>query len=510
MNPERIGPYRIERKIGAGGMGTVYLGVHEETGRPAAVKVLPPMLAREPGFVARFEREVAALRKLNHPNVVELYESSVGTDLSYYAMEYVEGVTFMDHLREHKRIPWREVIDYGVQICGALKAAHNAGIIHRDLKPSNLLLTPDGQVKLTDFGVAQIFASGRLTVTGGVIGTAEYMSPEQAAGKRADKRSDLYSLGAVMYVMLTGRPPFTGKTSFDVARLHQTGRFDSPRMIVPEIPYWLDEVVCQCLEKKSEDRPPDAYVLSRRLEEIPRKVALAAQDHTLDFDQSSPTAETLASIPAGEAAAGLGPQVGATLVRDLVRAQLEEERPATPLARALENTWILVGLLGLLILGGILWFRNINVDSVPEEEPLTLSANDEVNHFLRRARHARDVGRPLEAQTTLRALLAMLPEDETFETDRRNIQRQIDRIDKARPQGDYPLLDTALQEANRLAAADDIAAARRICHSILALYDPADPAARAGVEAARQLLEESKPTPRNAVPDPAPASVTDP
>src|SRR5690606_27668932 len=149
------------------------------SGRKAAVKVLPPMLAREPGFVARFEREISALRKLSHPNVVELYESSVEGDLSYYAMEYIDGVTLMDRLKDERRIPWQEVIDIGVQICGALKAAHNAGIIHRDLKPSNLLLTEDRQVKLTDFGVAQVFASGKLTVTGGVIGTAEYMSPEQ-------------------------------------------------------------------------------------------------------------------------------------------------------------------------------------------------------------------------------------------------------------------------------------------------------------------------------------------
>lgn len=494
MTPERIGPYRIERKIGAGGMGTVYLGVHETSGRQAAVKVLPPMLAREPGFVARFEREISALRKLSHPNVVELYESSVEGDLSYYAMEYIDGVTLMDRLKEQKRIPWQEVVDIGVQICGALKAAHNAGIIHRDLKPSNLLITRDGQVKLTDFGVAQVFASGKLTVTGGVIGTAEYMSPEQASGKRAEKRSDIYSLGAVMYVMLTGRPPFTGKTSFDVARQHQTGRFDSPRMIVPEIPYWLDEVVCQCLEKKPEDRYPDAYVLSRRLEEIPRKVALAAQDHTLDFDESSPTAETLASDVRADAARGPGPQVGATLVRDLVRAQLEEELPATPLARALENTWILIGLLGLLIFGGVLWFRNVNVDSIPDEEPLTLSANDEVNHFMRRARHERDTGRPVEAQTTLRALLTLLPEGGDYESDRENIQRQLNRIEQAQPSGEYPLLETALQEARRLHEAGENTAARRICHAILALYDPADPSARTGVGRARRLLEESTPT----------------
>jgi serine/threonine protein kinase len=510
MNPERIGPYRIERKIGAGGMGTVYLGVHETSGRQAAIKVLPPMLAREGGFVARFEREIAALRKLSHPNVVELYESSVEGDLSYYAMEYVDGVTLMDRLHEQRRISWQQVIEIGVQICGALKAAHNAGIIHRDLKPSNLMLTADGQVKLTDFGVAQVFASGKLTITGGVIGTAEYMSPEQAAGKRAEKRSDIYSLGAVMYVMLTGRPPFTGKTSFDVARQHQTARFDSPRMVVPEIPYWLDEVVCQCLEKKPEDRYPDAYVLSRRLEEIPRKVALAAQDHTLDFDESSPTAETLASDFRDEAARGPAPQVGATLVRDLVRAQLEEERPATPLARALENTWILIGLLGLLIFGGVLWFRNVNVQSIPAEEPLTLSANDEVNHFLRRARHQRDTGRPLESQATLQALLRLLPEGADYETDRDNIRRQLDRIEQAQPQGVYPLLETALQEARRLHEAGDTTAARRICHAILALYDPTDPSARTGVTQARRLLEESNsPTPKadtdsQSPPDPGP------
>src|SRR5690606_36436476 len=142
-------------------------------------------------------------------------------DLSYYAMEYIDGVTLMDRLKEQKRIPWQEVVDIGVQICRALKAAHNAGIIHRDLKPSNLLITRDGQVKLTDFGVAQVLASGKLTVTGGVIGTSEYVSPEQASGKRAEKRSDIYSLGAVMYVMLTWRPPFTGKTSFHAARQPQ-------------------------------------------------------------------------------------------------------------------------------------------------------------------------------------------------------------------------------------------------------------------------------------------------
>jgi serine/threonine protein kinase len=269
--PESLGRYSIQRRLGAGGMGTVYEAVHKDTGARVAVKVLPASMAREPGFVARFEREIEALRKLESPHIVQLLDSGVDGETYYYAMEYVEGETLTDRLERDKRIGWREAIDIAVQICRALKAAHNAGVIHRDLKPSNLMLTSDGQVKLADFGVAQIFAGGKLTKTGGIIGTAEYMSPEQAQGKRATKQSDIYALGAVLYAMLTGRPPFTGKTPLDLAHKHQFGQFDSPQRIVPDLPRWLDEVVCQCLAKRPEDRYPDAYVLSLRLQELPRR-----------------------------------------------------------------------------------------------------------------------------------------------------------------------------------------------------------------------------------------------
>ena len=211
MIPEQVGPYRIERKIGSGGMGTVYYGVHEETDQIAAVKVLPASLAREPGFTLRFSREVEAMQTLINPHVVRVFESGVDeNETYYYAMEYVDGTTLSKYIREQGRVPWRKVIDISIQICSALKAAHDAGIVHRDLKPSNLLIDSEDQVKLLDFGVAQVFASAKLTKTGGIIGTAEYMSPEQAKGQRATKKSDLYSLGAVMYAMLTARPPFTG------------------------------------------------------------------------------------------------------------------------------------------------------------------------------------------------------------------------------------------------------------------------------------------------------------
>ncbi|MEZ5950877.1 MAG: serine/threonine-protein kinase [Planctomycetaceae bacterium] len=353
MIPEQIGQYAIERKIGSGGMGTVYLGRHRQTDRVAAVKVLPASLAREEGFVLRFTREVDAMKSLSNPHVVEVYESGVENDTYYYAMEYVEGETLSQRLRQSGRIPWREVIEYSVQICSALKAAHDAGIIHRDLKPSNLLITPAGQVKLLDFGVAQVFASGKLTKTGGIIGTAEYMSPEQAQGRRATKKSDLYSLGAVMYAMLTARPPFSGKTSMEVIQKHKFGLFDRPRTYVPEIPHWLDDVVCQCLDKDPDKRFPDAYVLSLRLKEILKKVDLSQEDKTSVSGTLDGTAETIVSGDDPNA-------IGGTLMRDLMKAELNRNEQVTTLHQVLDNTWVLLGLFVLLLLGGLWWFRNNN------------------------------------------------------------------------------------------------------------------------------------------------------
>ena len=363
QQPERIGPYRIERRLGAGGMGTVYFGRHVDTELEAAVKVLSASMARENGFVARFTREVDAMRRLKSPHIVELYDSGVDDGTYFYAMEYVEGETLTQRLLRDKRIPWREVVDVGVQICRALKSAHNAGIIHRDLKPSNLMLSSDGTVKLTDFGVAQVFAGGRLTVTGGMIGTAEYMSPEQAAGQRATKRSDIYSLGAVMYVMLTGRPPFVGDSAMAIAQKHRFNQFDSPRRIVPEIPYWLDEIVCQCLEKKSEDRFPDAYVLSLRLAEVPRKVDYAQGNETFDFDQSQVVEQDTQSSTVDRPA--MSQEIGGTLMRDLMRAQVEASTARSPLQNIFDSTWVLVGLLALVIGGGVAWHRSKQL--TPEE-----------------------------------------------------------------------------------------------------------------------------------------------
>lgn len=345
---EKIGPYHIHEKLGSGGMGTVYLGRHEQTGRMAAIKVLPPTLALEEGFVERFNREIDSLKRLKNPHIVEFYDNGEDHGTYYYSMEYVPGETLTVLLRREKRIPWETTIDFGIQICSALKSAHDAGIIHRDLKPSNLMLTPDGVIKLTDFGVAQLFASQRLTVTGGIVGTAEYMSPEQAQGQRASKKSDLYSLGAVLYVLLTGRVPFSGNTTVEVLHKHRYSRFDPPRLIVPEIPHWYDELICQLLEKNPDKRPPDAFVVGRMLEQIRRKVEISSGETTADIRPDAASQATRAD----NVDDGPGP---ATLMKQLVRSELHQQQQESVIGSLFNNTWVLVGMLVLVILGGVWW-----------------------------------------------------------------------------------------------------------------------------------------------------------
>jgi serine/threonine-protein kinase len=391
---DRVGRYVIDRKIGTGGMGTVYLAHDEETGRPAAVKVLPASLAREEGFLLRFEREIAALRQLDNPNVVKIYESGAvgGEGLAdsqayYYAMEYVDGETLLAKLRRERRLPWPTVIDYSVQICAALKAAHDAGIIHRDLKPSNLLVSNDGQVKLADFGVAQVFASTRLTKTGGIIGTAEFMSPEQAQGQRATKKSDLYSLGAVMYTMLAGKPPYSGQTMLDVLHKHRFGQYDRPRHYAPDSPSWLEEIVVQLLEKDPEKRPADAYVTGKRLREVLKKVELSQSEplpgrasgagqppgpptgqeilssddhggHASEYDADAPTRTAYGSTARDAPTGPRGPGE-ATIMHALIREEIARQQELHPVRRFFENTWVLIGLLVLLLVGGWFWYQSL-------------------------------------------------------------------------------------------------------------------------------------------------------
>ncbi len=226
MQLEQLGPYKVGRRLGRGGMGTVFEAINEQNDQPAAIKVLNPHLADEEGFRERFEIEIETLKKLRHPNIVRLYGFGVQDGHSYYAMELVRGKTLEEELQAGRRFDWRETTQAGIKLCRALKHAHDAGVIHRDLKPANIIMPDDGDVKLTDFGIARLFGNTRLTSDGGLIGTAEYMSPEQAEGKRVNHQADLYSLGCVLFAMLAGRPPFRSKSLPEMLELQR--RADPP------------------------------------------------------------------------------------------------------------------------------------------------------------------------------------------------------------------------------------------------------------------------------------------
>jgi hypothetical protein len=349
MIGERLGGWVIFRELGRGGMGRVFLAQEEITGRQAAVKVLAPELAQDVGFLQRFQREIETLSQLTHPNVVRFYNSGLENGHYFYAMEYVEGQSLDDILLEQKRLPWRDVLDIALQICPALRHVHDHGVIHRDLKPSNILRTPTGSIKLTDFGIAKIFASTNLTATGGVVGTAEFVSPEQASGKPVTKRSDLYSLGCVLYTLLVGRPPFEGSTFLDLLHKHRYAQFDKPGRLLPELPYEIDEIVCQLLEKDPGKRPPDGLVLSKQLDAVRRKL-----DRKMQQTQAG---ESTAATVAEQRVADFDPSPSpgpATLMSKLMREELHRQKYGGPVAQFFNRPLVLVTLF-LLCAGAIAW-----------------------------------------------------------------------------------------------------------------------------------------------------------
>lgn len=487
--PERIGPYVITRQLGAGGMGTVFLGTHADSGQVAAIKVLSASMGRDAGLVERFTREIETMSRLGGLHIVKVFDS--GTDLTtgllYYSMEYVDGQTLTDLIRARRKIPWDETVDLALQICSALRVAHAAGVVHRDLKPSNLLIGKDGIVRLTDFGVAQVFAADRLTITGGIVGTIEYMSPEQAEGRRATKKSDLYSLGAVMYAMLAGRPPFTGTSTVDVMRKHATARFDLPSLYQPEMPRLLEEVVVKLLAKNPDDRYSDAHVVSLRLKEVVQRVALAQQDESegaarRPVNMEAPTAvahasstdeemqETRDAVPRGP-----GP---ATLMRNLFQQEIDRERQRSALAKFFDHTGVLVTLFAVLVgLTGWWLLSPRGASTTDETETATNGdSNDgesEVARVMRLARNIRRTGDVAREEQTLVALKTLLS-GSTLEADViEKIDSRLSELRQRRTQqsGDYRLARESLARAKRLLSDEHPAEARAVLEAIITLYE---------------------------------------
>ena len=260
------GRYRLERLLGGGGMAGVYLGRDMELDRPVAVKLLAENLAQDEAFRERFLREARLAARLSHPNVVAVYDAGETEHARpYIVMEQVEGRTLADVLRERGRLPHGEAVALALQACNGLAHAHQAGLVHRDVKPQNLLLRNDGRLKVADFGIARAADETALTEIGTVLGTAAYLSPEQAAGEEVTAAADVYGLGAVLYELLTGRPPYELESLADLAARHAEGTITPVAELAPDVPEHVEDAVMRALARNPTYRPASASELAREL-----------------------------------------------------------------------------------------------------------------------------------------------------------------------------------------------------------------------------------------------------
>jgi eukaryotic-like serine/threonine-protein kinase len=337
--------YVIKRKLGSGGMADVYLAEDQELGRRVALKLLNDRHAADEQFVERFRREAQSAAGLNHPNIVSIFDRGRAEGTYYIAMEFLDGRTLKELLVRNGPTPIPIAIDYARQILGALSFAHRNGIVHRDIKPHNIVVGGDGRLKVTDFGIARSGAS-QMTEAGSIVGTAQYLSPEQARGAPVDPRSDLYSLGIVLYEMLTGRVPFTGDTPVEIAMKHLSQVPTPPSKLRPDVPHDLDAVVMRALAKEPDQRYGSAEEMDADLARVARGVAVSRE-----------TEDAMTQVLSGAGAA-----TAATMV---TRPRSVAPPPAPPVYRppgAYYNyeepprgrsfwPWLLA--LGLIIAGGI-------------------------------------------------------------------------------------------------------------------------------------------------------------
>ncbi|MBE0008478.1 Stk1 family PASTA domain-containing Ser/Thr kinase [Arthrobacter sp. AET 35A] len=343
MTTDRVlnGRYEVGELIGRGGMADVHLGRDIRLGRSVAIKVLRRDLARDPLFQSRFRREAQAVAALNHPTIVSVYDTGeediVGRSIDdvrvpFIVMEYVAGRTLRDLIRAGE-LSLEESAEHMVGVLSALEYSHKAGIVHRDIKPANVMITPEGNVKVMDFGIARAIAdsAATMTQTQAVIGTAQYLSPEQARGETVDARSDLYSAGCLMYELFTARPPFIGDSPVSVAYQHVREEPKPASQFNPEVSPALDAVLKRALEKDRQDRFQDAVAFRTALQEARRGVILASSQER--------ATEAFSTLPA--ATDDEGPQTRA-MAKVLAGGSMSsgpvtDEQPPLPMPRTFED-----------------------------------------------------------------------------------------------------------------------------------------------------------------------------
>src|SRR5947207_11490127 len=284
-------------------MANVYLAEDQELGRRVAIKILNERHANDEQFVERFRREAKNAAALSHPNIVSIYDRGEAEGTYYIAMEYLEGRSLKELIVARGPAPLTVAVEYARQILSALRFAHRHGIVHRDIKPHNVLVDSEGRVKVTDFGIARAGTS-QMTETGSIVGTAQYLSPEQARGGEVDPRSDLYSLGVVLYELLTGKTPFDGETPVEIAMKHLSTTPKPPSKLRPDVPRELDMVVMRALAKNPDERYQSADEMEADLERVARGARVSAT--------TSDTATQVLRRPA--AAAAVASATAATMI----------------------------------------------------------------------------------------------------------------------------------------------------------------------------------------------------
>ncbi|WP_298583105.1 Stk1 family PASTA domain-containing Ser/Thr kinase [uncultured Kocuria sp.] len=351
--------YEVGETIGRGGMATVHLGRDRRLGRRVAIKVLRPELARDGTFHERFKREAQSVAALNHHSIVSVYdtgeilaETDEGVDRPFIVMEYVPGRTLRELIHENAVTP-REAVDITLGILDALEYSHRAGIVHRDIKPANVIVTPERQIKVMDFGIARAVedTSPALTQAQAVLGTAQYLSPEQARGESVDARSDLYSAACVLFEMLTGRAPFVGGSSVDIAAQHVRDRPPAPSELDPRLGGRVDEFLGKALAKDRSARFQDAGQMRRALRELRPAVPgdLDATQPMQAVRGRDEDTKTLPPVPVPAAAVPAPPTAEGTAVAAAPVAADPPDRASTP-GRRRRRSPLRAALLGLLVL----------------------------------------------------------------------------------------------------------------------------------------------------------------
>ena len=367
------GRYEVRSLIGRGGMAEVHLGFDTRLSRVVAIKMLRRDLAQDSIFQARFRREAQSAASLNHPNIVAVYdtgeeiiEDAVGRSIAvpYIVMEYVEGHTVKDLISDGTAVPINEAVEIVSGVLSALDYSHANHLVHRDIKPGNIMLTSDGKIKVMDFGIARALTDSQATMTqtNAVVGTAQYLSPEQARGETVDARSDLYSTGVVLFELLTGRPPFKGDSAVAVAYQHVEQIPPTPSSILSDIPDSLDRVVLKALAKNREDRYPTAAAMLSDLQRVSRGLDVAAPPADSWATEVLPTsgmggAQTAATTPMSAVAPRGGGQAMAATSTSLPpvaeRADAAEEASKARKRRTAIIASVVV--IALLLIGGSVW-----------------------------------------------------------------------------------------------------------------------------------------------------------